>query len=298
MRGGPLSVHYSQSVKRAEATALVTRRSSVWVLRPATPWSALGVRELWDSRDLLYFLARRDVKLRYTQAAIGAAWAVVQPLLMMGVFSLVLGRLARVSSNGIPYEVFVFAGLVPWTFFSNAVASSSESVVSNSSLVSKVYFHRLVIPLAAVIAWLPDVIVASFLLGILMAVFQVVPTWAVVTLPAFILLGVMAAVGVGTWAAALNVAYRDVRYAIPFLLQLGLFATPVVYPATLVPVRFRWVAGLNPMAGVVEGFRWAVTGVGAFPTTLVLMALGVATVLLVSGLYYFRRVESFFADVI
>jgi len=268
------------------------------VLKPASAWSALHVRELWDSRDLLYFLARRDVKLRYTQAAIGAAWAIVQPLLMMGVFSIVLGRLARVPSGGLPYEVFVFAGLVPWTFFTNAVASSSESVVSNSSLVSKVYFHRLVIPLAAVVAWLPDVVIASGLLGILMAVFQVAPTWTVITVPFFVTLGVMSAIGVGTWAAALNVAYRDVRYAIPFLLQLGLFATPIVYPATLVPARFRWMVGLNPMAGVAEGFRWAVTGDGAFPTTLAAMAICVSTALLVTGLYYFRRVESFFADVI
>ncbi len=279
-------------------TAVAPRRSSVSVLRPASAWSALQFRELWDSRDLLYFLARRDVKLRYTQAAIGAAWAIVQPLLMMGVFSIVLGRLARVSSGGLPYEVFVFAGLVPWTFFTNAVASSSESVVSNSSLVSKVYFHRLVIPLAAVLAWLPDVVIASCLLGVLMAVFQVAPTWTVVTSPLFVILGVMAAVGVGTWASALNVAYRDVRYAIPFLLQLGLFATPIVYPATLVPARFRWMVGLNPMAGVVEGFRWAATGDGAFPTVLVLMAIAMSTALLVTGLYYFRRVESFFADVI
>jgi len=278
--------------------AVAPRRHSVSVLEPASAWSALQLRELWVSRDLLYFLARRDVKLRYTQAAIGAAWAIVQPLLMMGVFSIVLGRLARVSSGGLPYEVFVFAGLVPWTFFTNAVASSSESVVSNSSLVSKVYFHRLVIPLAAVVAWLPDVLIASALLGILMAVFQVAPTWTVITVPFFVTLGVMAAIGVGTWAAALNVAYRDVRYAIPFLLQLGLFATPIVYPATLVPARFRWMVGLNPMAGVVEGFRWAVTGDGAFPATLVVMAICVSTALLVTGLYYFRRVESFFADVI
>lgn len=269
-----------------------------FVLQPPKGWSSLGLGELWHSRDLLVFLAWRDVKVRYTQAALGAAWAVVQPLLMMAVFSLVLGRLADVPSNGIAYPVFVFSGLVPWTFFSNAVSSSTDSLVTNANLVSKVYFNRLVSPLAALLAWLPDFFIASVLLGFIMLLFGMVPAWTSVLLPVLALWAMLAAASVGVLLSALNVAYRDVRYAVPFLLQLGLFATPVVYPASLVPDRFEWLLGLNPMSGVVESFRWAVTGSTAPSWVLVATSVVVSAALLFAGMRYFRRVEHLFADVI
>jgi lipopolysaccharide transport system permease protein len=230
---------------------------SVVIIEPPRGWAHLGFGELWTHRDLLYFLARRDIKVRYAQAAMGVAWAVLQPLMMMVIFSVFLGRLAEVPSDGIPYPVFALAGLVPWTYFSNAVASATESLVASSNLVSKVYFPRLVVPLAALLSWLPDLAIASVLVVGLMLIYGIVPSATIVFLPLFGLFSLLAAASVSVWLSALNVSYRDVRYAVPFILQLWLFATPVVYPASLVPVQWRPLFGLNPMAGVVEGFRWA-----------------------------------------
>jgi lipopolysaccharide transport system permease protein len=268
------------------------------VVAPSTGWSALRLGDLWAHRDLLYFLAWRDVKVRYTQAAMGVAWAVVQPLLMMAVFSIFLGRLAKVPSDGIPYPVFVFCGLVVWTYFANSVAAATESLVSSSNLVSKVYFPRLVMPLAALLSWLPDLAIASVILVGLMLVQGLVPAWTMVLLPIFAVGALLAAASVGVWLSALNVAYRDVRYAVPFMIQLGLFASPVVYPASIVPHRFRLLYGLNPMAGVVEGFRWALIGGGSAPWALMAVSAATAVLLLLGGLFYFRRVEHGFADVI
>jgi lipopolysaccharide transport system permease protein len=217
---------------------------------------------------------------------------------MMAVFSIFLGRLAKVPSNGAPYPVFVFSGLVPWTYFANAVATSTESLVSSANLVSKVYFPRLVMPLAALLSWLPDLIVASVILVGIMLIYGLVPAWTAILLPVFAAGALLAAASVGVWLSALNVAYRDVRYAVPFMIQLGLFASPVVYPATLVPSRFRALYGLNPMAGVVEGFRWALLGRGGPPWALMGVSAATAGVLLVGGIFYFRRVEHGFADVI
>ena len=270
----------------------------VVVIAPAKGWAALRLRELWASRDLLYFLAWRDVKVRYTQAAIGVAWAVIQPLLMMAVFSVFLGRLANVPSDGVPYPVFVFCGLVVWTYFANALATATESLVSSSNLVSKVYFPRLLMPLAALLSWLPDLAIAAVILVVIMLLYGLVPAATALLLPLFAAGAVLAAAGVGVWLSALNVAYRDVRYAVPFLIQIGLFASPVVYPANLVPEHLRLLYGLNPMAGVVEGFRWALLGRGTAPLGLMAVSAATALVLLVSGLFYFRRVEHGFADVI
>ena len=278
--------------------AAPTPAPPVVVIAPAKGWAALRLGELWTSRDLLYFLAWRDVKVRYTQAAMGVAWAVVQPLLMMAVFSVFLGRLANVPSDGVPYPVFVFCGLVVWTYFANALATATESLVSSANLVSKVYFPRLLMPLAALLSWLPDLAIAAVILVVIMLFYGLVPAATVVLLPLFVAGAVLAAAGVGVWLSALNVAYRDVRYAVPFMIQIGLFASPVVYPASLVPDHLRLLYGLNPMAGVVEGFRWALLGRGDAPLGLMAVSAATALVLLVSGLFYFRRVEHGFADVI
>jgi lipopolysaccharide transport system permease protein len=254
--------------------------------------------ELWQYRELLFFLAQRDVKIRYKQAFIGFAWAIIQPLLMMTIFTLFLGRLAHVPSEGIPYPVFALAGLIPWLFFANGLGSASDSLVSNANLISKVYCPRVLIPIAAVVAWLPDLAVALVVLLGLMAIYGMAPAATVVFIPLFVLLGIVSSLAVGLWVSALNVAYRDIKYAVPFFIQIGLFATPVTYPVGLVKTRaLRPLFGLNPMTGVVAGFRWALVG-GHAPWLLVLESAGIAGIVLVGGLMYFRRVEQFFADVI
>lgn len=271
---------------------------AVMVITPPRGWSSLNLRDLWTHRDLVYFLAWRDVKVRYAQASIGVAWAVLQPLLMMVVFSIFLGKLAKIPSDGIPYPVFAFSGLLPWTYFANATSTATESLVSSSNMVSKVYFPRLAVPLAALLSWVPDLLIAPAVLIVMMLGFGLTPAWTAILLPAFALYALLAAASVSVWMSALNVAYRDVRYAVPFMLQLWLFATPVVYPASLVPERFRALLGLNPMAGVVEGFRWGLLGRGDPPWSLMAVSAVVSLLLLVGGLYYFRRVEHGFADVI
>lgn len=267
------------------------------VLEPPGRWSALQLGDLWNYRDLLYILAWRDVKVRYKQAVLGAAWAVLQPLVMMGVFTLLFSRIAEVPTGGVPYPLFAFAGLVPWTLFATGTAGAGNSLVGNSALVSKVYFPRLVIPAGAVLAWIPDFVVGSVVLFVIMAVFGFAPPWTAVLLPAIMLSATVAAFSVGVWLSALNVAYRDVQYVVPFLIQAWLFITPVAYPATSIPAQFRWLTGLNPMSWVVDLSRWALLGSTA---SWGVIGLSVATmlVLLFSGLYYFRRVEHFFADVI
>lgn len=267
------------------------------VLEPPGRWSPLKLGELWHYRDLLYVLAWRDVKVRYKQAVLGAAWAVMQPLVMMGIFTLVFSRIANVPTGGVPYPVFAFAGLVPWTMFASAVGDSANSLVGNSNLVAKVYFPRLVIPAGAVVAWIPDFVIGSAVLFGVMAVYGFAPVWTAVLLPAVMVAAMLAASSVGVWLSALNVAYRDVRYVVPFLVQVWLFVTPVAYPTTSIPENLRWLAGLNPMTWVVDFSRWALLGSGM---SVGVDGLSVATmaVLLVSGLYYFRRVEQFFADVI
>lgn len=268
-------------------------------LRVMEPGRPIALREVWEYRDLLSFLTWRDVKVRYTQSLLGVGWAVGQPLLMMVVFAVFLGSLARVPSpHGVPYAPFVLSGLVPWVFFGNAVTSASQSLVGSANLVEKVYFPRLVVPAAAVAAWVPDLLVATGLLVVTMLGYGLVPGWSALALPLFAALALLAAASIGVWVSALNVAYRDVKYAVPFLLQLGMFATPVVYPATLVPAHLRAWYALNPMVGVVEGTRWALFSTTP-PSWPMVAASGLVLVaLLVSGLAYFRRVERYFADVI
>ena len=268
------------------------------VLEPAVGWAALKLGEVWHSRELLLFLAWRDIKVRYAQAALGVAWAVIQPLLMMLVFTVFLGHLAKIPSGGVPYAVFAFAGLVPWTLFANATGGAAQSLVGSANLVSRVWFPRLVLPGAALLSFVPDVAIASLLLiGLMLLYGMSVPVTALM-LPVFVAFALLAAASVGVWLSALNVAYRDVRYAVPFVIQLWLFATPVAYPASLVPANYRDLLGLNPMAGVVEGFRWALLGQGQPPWVLMGVSSLVLITLLVTGMFYFRRVEHGFADVI
>ena len=265
---------------------------------PPGRWTAIEFRELWEYRELLYFLTWRDIKVRYKQTALGAAWAIIQPVFMMVVFSLFFGRLAKVPSDGIPYPVFAFCALLPWQLFAHALTESSNSLVGNQNLITKVYFPRLVVPISAVLGGLLDFLIAFVILLGLMLYYGIVPGWAIVTLPGFILLAVLTALGVGLWLSALNVQYRDVRYTINFLVQFWLFATPVAYPSSLIPEKWRVFYGLNPMAGVVEGFRWALLGKADPPGAMLWVSVGVVLVILVGGLYYFRRMEQQFADIV
>lgn len=265
---------------------------------PPRSWASIGLRELWDYRELLYFLTWRDIKVRYKQTALGAAWAVIQPFFMMVVFSLFFGKLAGIPSDGIPYPVFAFCGLLPWQLFAHALTESSNSLVGNQNLITKVYFPRLVVPIAAVLGGVVDFAIAFVILLAMMLYFGIVPGWAIVTLPLFIVLAITTALAVGLWLSALNVKYRDVRYTMNFLVQFWLFATPVAYPSSLIPEQWRWAYGLNPMAGVVEGFRWALLGKTDPPGALLGVSIAVVVLLLIGGLYYFRRMEQEFADVV
>jgi lipopolysaccharide transport system permease protein len=278
---------------KSESASLPT-----FFIRPASNWSSIGLKELWEYRELLYFLVWRDVKVRYKQTALGAAWAIIQPVMMMVVFSLFFGYLAKVQSDGIPYPIFTFCALLPWQLFAHALTESSNSLVANERLITKVYFPRLVVPIAAVLGGMVDFAIAFVILLVMMFYYGIVPTPAIVTLPAFILLAIMTALGVGLWLSALNVQYRDVRYTIGFLIQFWLFATPVAYSSSLVPEKWRPLYGLNPMAGVVEGFRWALLGKSEPPGALLGVSVAVVVLILLGGLYYFRRMEQEFADVV
>lgn len=258
----------------------------------------LDVGELWRFRELLFFLVWRDVKVRYKQTLIGAAWALIQPVTAMLIFTLIFGRFADIPSEGLPYPVFVFAGLLVWLYFSQAVSLSATSIVSNASLVTKVYFPRLFIPLAGAIVPLVDFAIATCVLVVLMLAYGIAPGWEIVALPALLLVAIVTALGIGLCVSALNVRYRDVPYAIPFLMQVWMYATPIVYPLDIVEGKWHWLLSVNPMAGVVEGFRWALLGVD--PPSIASLAIGggFALLALVGGLLYFARVEQHFADVI
>lgn len=266
-------------------------------VRPPEGRVQLNLRELWEYRELVYFLAWRDINVRYKQTLLGAGWAILQPLMAMLVFSLFFGRLAGMPSDGLPYPLFAYAALVPWTFFAYALDQSANSLVTNSQIVTKVYFPRAVVPIASVLSGLLDFALAFLVLLGMMAFYGIAPTPNLLWLPAFLLLALTTALGVGLWLSALNVMYRDVRYTVPFLIQIWLFATPVVYPSSLLSESWRTVYGINPMVGVVEGFRWALLGVEVAPTGPVLVSAAAAIMLLTGGLFYFRRVENIFADV-
>lgn len=261
-------------------------------------WNALNLRELWEYRELLYVLTWRDIKVRYKQSALGAAWAVLQPLLTMLVFTVIFGRLARMPSDGIPYPVFVFAALLPWQLFALVLNRAGNSLVTNQQLITKVYFPRLFIPLSTVLGGLVDFAIAFVILVGMLVFYGIAPTAAILTVPLFLTLAVATSLAMGLWLSALNVRYRDVVHTLPFLTQFWFFATPITYPSSLVPESWRPLYGLNPMVGVVEGFRWALLGqrVGVGP--LVFVSAAVVIVLLVGGLWYFQRMERTFADVV
>jgi lipopolysaccharide transport system permease protein len=274
------------------------------VIRPTRGWTSLRLHDVWEYRELLYFLVWRDVKVRYKQTALGAAWAILQPLMAMIVFTIFFGNLAGVGSEGLPYPLFSYAGLLPWTFFAQGLSQSSDSLVGSANLVRKVYFPRLVIPASSVIGGLVDFAIAFIVLVALMAFYRVAPTPTALFLPLFVLLALATALGVGMWLSALNVQYRDVKYVLPFFIQLWLFVTPVIYPAGRVTSRLAklgipvWLYGLNPMVGVVEGFRWALFGSGSGPGPVLAASAAISAFLLVSGAFYFRRMERTFADVV
>jgi lipopolysaccharide transport system permease protein len=265
----------------------------------ATPpsWRAFGLRQMLAHHELLYFLVLRMIKLRYKQTAFGAGWAVLQPLLAMLAFTVVFGRFARLPSEGVPYAVFAYTALLPWTYFANALTAASNSLVDNERMLTKVYFPRALLPLAAVIAGLLDLAIGTLVLFGLLAAYGIVPSANIWTLPGFVLLAILTAVAAGLWLAALNVRYRDVRHAVPFLIQFWLFVTPVAYASSLVPRHLQAWYALNPMVGVVDGFRWAILGRPALPATAALSAC-VVVALLIGGLSYFRHTERTFADVI
>jgi lipopolysaccharide transport system permease protein len=272
--------------------------SQPMVRREARPgWVAIDFSELWRYRELVLFYAIRDIKVRYKQTLLGAAWAILQPLLTMVVFSIFFGKLAGVPSDGIPYPIFAYCGLVPWQLFAYGLTQSSNRIVEDAQVISKVYFPRLIVPLASVIAGLVDFAIAFGALVVMMLYYNIIPSWAMLTLPLFTLLALIAALAVGLWLSALNVKYRDVRYTIPFLAQFWLFVTPVAYSSSLVPHKWQGLYGINPMAGVVNGFRWALLGKTP-PGPILFVSIIATAVLLIGGLFYFRRMEKSFADII
>lgn len=268
------------------------------IIQPSQGWPQLRLREIWEYRDLLYFLVWRDIRVRYKQTLLGAAWAILQPVTTMVVFSIFFGRLAKVPSDGVPYPVFAFTALLPWQLFAYALSESSNSLVANQNLITKVYFPRLVVPFAAVVSGLADFTISMAVLAGLMIYFRLPVGSAVLWLPVFVIFAVITALAVGLWLSALNVKFRDVRYTIPFMTQLWMFATPVAYPSSIVPTQWRALYGLNPMAGVVEGFRWALLGTTQAPGALLVVSAFVVAALLASGLIYFRRMEATFADTV
>jgi lipopolysaccharide transport system permease protein len=272
-------------------TALITVH-----IEPPHGWIELRLHEVWQYRELLYFFVWRDVKVRYKQTVIGIAWVVLQPLMTMGVFTLFFGRLAKLPSDGLPYPVFYFSALVPWTYFSTALQSCTSVVVDNQRVITKVYFPRLILPFSAVVSGLVDFAIGFVVLFVVTTIYGIKPTLAVLWLPVLLLLAVLTALGVGLWMSALNALYRDVRYVVPFLVQFWMFASPVAYASSLVPQRWRWLYGLNPLVGVIDGFRWALTGHGVAPGPLMLASASAAMVALLGGLFFFQRMEGTVAD--
>jgi len=279
----------------AQAIKPLTSAATVRI-EPPGRFLAPDLRETWNYRELLYFLLWRDVKVRYKQTVIGVAWVVLQPLLSMGVFTLFFGRLAKLPSDGLPYPLFYFAALAPWSYFATALSSATNVVVENQRVITRVYFPRLILPLASVFSGLVDFAIAFVVLVVMVVGYGLRPGAQVLWLPFLLLLAVGTALAVGLWLSALNALYRDVRYVIPFVMQFWLLASPVAYPSSLVPEKWRWLYGLNPMAGVIEGFRWALTRHGQPPGVLLLASASAVAVLLVSGTMFFQRMEGVVAD--
>lgn len=266
-------------------------------IRPPKKWVPIDFSELLNYRELLLSFIRRDIKIRYKQTVLGFLWAIIQPLFMMVIFTVIFGGFAKIPSDGIPYPLFSFAALLPWMLFSEGLTRSTMSMVSNANIMTKVYFPRLIMPVSGILSPLVDFVVSISILVIIMAFYGFVPTMNVIFLPLFILLALATSLGVGLWLSALNVKYRDFQYTVPFIIQIWMYASPVVYPASIVPESLKLLYSLNPMAGVIEGFRWALLGT-AMPGAMILVSVGVVIVLLISGAFYFRRMEQYYADVV
>ncbi len=280
------------AISQNSPEAIVTR------IQPSRGLLDVNLPEAWAYRELLYFFVWRDLKVRYKQTVIGAGWAVIQPLFTMLVFALFFGKLAKIPSGGIPYPIFFYAALLPWMYFANALTHATGTVVENQRMITKVYFPRILLPISSVLSGLVDLGIAFVLLIGLMAYYRLPPTAAFLWLPVFVLLAMATALGAGLWLSAMNAIYRDVRYAVPFLVQFWMFASPVAYPSSLVPEKWRWLYGLNPMAGVIEGFRWALTGLGRPPDVMLAASTSGVLLLMLGGLLYFQKVEGHIADVV
>lgn len=268
------------------------------ILKPIRGWTSLNLGDLWVYRELIYFLTWRDLKVRYKQTLLGASWAVLQPFLTMVVFSIFFGGLAKVPSDGVPYPVFSYVALLPWGLFSNALSNASRSLVASSHMITKIYFPRLILPLSSVLSGIVDFAIAFVVLIAMMFYYHLTPTSAIWTLPLFLILALISALGVGLWLSALNVLYRDIGYVLPFLTQFWMFITPIAYPASMVPEKWKIIYALNPMTGVVEGFRWAMLGTQTSSFSMLAVSTGISLVILISGFYYFRRMERQFADMV
>jgi lipopolysaccharide transport system permease protein len=270
----------------------------ITIIEPKKGWVPIDLKEIWDYRELLYFLTKRDIKVRYKQTILGGLWAIIQPVFTMIVFTIFFGRLAKVPSEGIPYPIFVYAGLLPWTYFANAVSASGNSLVGSANLITKVYFPRLIVPASASLAGLLDFFIAMLILGVMMIYYQFIPGIGILLFPFLVGLTFLCAVGVGLWLSALNVQYRDIRYAIPFLIQIWMFVSPVIYPVSIVDEKYQWILALNPMGGVINAYRASI--LGHLPIDWGLLAISTAIIIIIflSGLYYFRRMEKIFADVV
>lgn len=268
------------------------------IIKPSYGWAALNLRDLWLYRELIFFMTWRDLKVRYKQTLLGASWAILQPFLTMIVFSIFFGNLAKVPSDGVPYPIFSYTALIPWTLFSKALQDASRSLVANRHMITKVYFPRMILPLSSVMAGLVDFLIAFVVLLGMMWYYKIPPTVNVWVLPLFLLLALVTAVGVGLWLSALNVLFRDINYVLPFLTQFWMYLTPVAYPSSMIPTEWQVIYALNPMTGVVEGFRWALLDTGQPPGIMTLISSIAAVVLLISGMFYFRRMERLFADMV
>ena len=272
--------------------------SKTILIKPSIGWAALNLRDLWIYRELVYFMTWRDLKVRYKQTLLGASWAVLQPFLTMVVFSIFFGGLAQIPSDNVPYPIFSYTALLPWTLFSKALLDASKSLVTNAHVITKIYFPRIILPLATIMAGIVDFFIAFVVLLGMMVFYKIAPTVNIWTLPFFLLLALITSLGVGLWLSALNVLYRDINYATHFITQFWMFVTPIAYSSTMIPAKWKLIYSLNPMAGVVNGFRWALLGIGEGPGADLVVSVAVAIVLLISGLIYFKRTERLFADMV
>ncbi len=271
----------------------------ITIIEPKKGWAPIDFKEIWAYRELLYFLTKRDIKVRYKQTVLGGLWAIIQPAFTMIIFTLFFGRLAKIPSDGIPYPIFVYVGLLPWTYFANAVSNSGNSLVGSANIITKVYFPRLIVPSSASLAGLLDLFIAMFVLGVLMIHYQFVPSvTGIVLFPFLVCLTFFCALGVGLWLSAMNVHYRDIRYAIPFLIQIWMFVSPVIYPVSMVEEKYQWLLALNPMGGVIKAYRASILAHQPIDWTLLSISATMILMLLMSGLLYFRRMEKVFADVV